>query len=70
MRTITIELEETLAELAADNNLDFSYDVENPEEWFVVGWHHNEDGDVVYATCCDGETNELYTFSGVDADDC
>lgn len=65
MKTITINLNYTLAELAADYKLDFTYDCDEPEKWFVIGWHHNIDGDVAYATCCTGDYDTLTTFYGL-----
>jgi len=69
MKTITITLDQTLADLEEEEGLDFSLDLNkvdgDAENWFVVGWHRTWEGDVVYATCCTGENNDLFTFYGL-----
>ena len=70
MKTITIDLNYTLADLEKDEGLDFSRDLDDvggdAENWFVINWLRNWDGDVVIATCNTGENNKLYTFYGID----
>jgi len=62
MKTITITLDQTLADLEKEEGLDFSYDCDNPDKWFVVDWHRTWDGEAVYATCNTGKNNDLFTF--------
>ena len=67
MKTITIDLTYTLADLEEKEGLDFGYDCDDTESWLVVKWHRNVDGDVVYAICCStGKDNTLITFCGVE----
>lgn len=65
MKTITIDLNYTLADLEEMEGLDFGYDCDNPDKWLVVCWHRSWEGDVVSATCCTDENNNLFTFHGV-----
>lgn len=63
MKTITITLNKTLADLQKEEGVDFGYDCDNPEEWFVINWRRPWKSDAVYATCCDSQNN-LLTFEG------
>ena len=69
MKTITINLDQTLADLEEEEELDFSRDLDDvggdAENWFVVAWHRTWEGDVVCATCCTGKNNNLFTFYGI-----
>ena len=62
MKTITITLDQTLADLEKQEGLDFGYNCANPDKWFVVDWHRTWDGDAIYATCNTGENNDLVVF--------
>lgn len=70
MKTITITLDKTLADLQKEEGLDFSRDIDDvwgeAKDWFVVNWVRSWDGDVAIATCCFGESNTLYTLYGID----
>lgn len=70
MKTITITLDKTLADLQEEEGLDFSRDLDDvggdAKNWFVVNWVRSWEGDVVIATCCIGENNNLYTLYGID----
>ncbi len=69
MKTITIELNYTLADLTKDEGLDFTRDIDDvggdADDWFVINWIWNWDGDVAIATCTTGKNNKLYTFYGI-----
>jgi hypothetical protein len=63
MKTITITLDKTLADLEEKEGIDF--DCHYPEDWYVVHWDRSIDTDVVSATCSSGKNNNLTTFYGV-----
>ena len=65
MKTITIELNYTLADLEEKEGLDFGYNCADPSAWLVVAWDRINDGDEAFAVCTTGKTtNLLRTYYG------